>query len=67
MFSRVFCRNTDPITVEDENARGNLVIPQVQGSIGETTEAQPSGGKCKGNPLETVGTASPAKYQSFEF
>ena len=66
MFSRVFCRNTYPITVEDDPV-DNSVIPQVQEIISETTEAQSSGGKWKINPLETAGTASPAKYQSFEF
>lgn len=67
MFSRVFCRNTNPITVEDENTGDKSVIPQVQGSSSETTEAQSSGGKWKRNPLETAETASPAKYQRFEF
>ena len=58
---------TDPLTVEDENTVDNPVISQVQGSSSETTEAQYSGGKWKRNPLETAGTASPAKYQTFEF
>ena len=29
MFSRVFCRDTNPITVENENAGDSPVIPQV--------------------------------------
>ena len=41
MSSRVFRRNTDPVTVEDENSGDNPVIPQVQGSSRETTEPSP--------------------------
>ena len=66
MFSRVFCRDTNPITVENENTGDSPVIPQVQGSSSETTEAQSSGGKRKRDPFESAGTAPPAKYQKFE-
>ena len=63
IFSRVFHRKTDPVTVEDENAGDNSVIPQVQGSSSETTVVQSSGIKRKGDPLESASTAPSAKYQ----
>ena len=65
-FSRVFRRNTNPVTVEDGNGGDNSVIYQVQGSSSETTEVPSSGSKWKGDPWESSGTAPPAKYQKFE-
>ena len=64
MFSRIFPRNTGTITVVDENAGDNPVIPKLQRSSSETTEAQSSGSKRKGDPLESAGAAPPTKYQT---
>ena len=66
IFSCVFRRNTGPVTVEDENTGENPVISQVQGSSNKTTETQSSGSKRNRDPLESAGTASPAKYQRSE-
>ena len=66
MFSQVFCKNTDPIALKDENTADNSVIRQVQGSSSEATDAQSSACKWKGCSLESAGTAPPAKYQRLE-
>ena len=57
MFSQVFCKNTDPIALKDENTADNSVIRQVQGSSSEATDAQSSACKWKGCSLESAGTA----------
>ena len=65
MFSRVFRRNTTTTVVEDET--NDNPAPQVQGSSNESTEAQPSGSKRKGDNLESESSAAPpTKYQRFE-
>ena len=60
MLSRVSRRNTTTGAVEDEETN-NVHVPQVQGSSTDTTEAQSSGTKRKGDNLGSESTAAPPK------